>query len=68
MLLEVGTRKAHDSVYGDNFAEDNANQQYEEKKEQSQIPRHLIRFFVVMRGVLTPPPRIDAPVTKIPLQ
>lgn len=29
---------------------------------------HLIRFFVRIRGARTPPPRIDDPVTKIPLQ
>ena len=27
----------------------------------------LIRFLVLIRGALTPPPRIEAPVTKIPL-
>jgi hypothetical protein len=26
-----------------------------------------IRFFVRMRGALTPPPRIEVPVMKIPL-
>jgi hypothetical protein len=29
---------------------------------------HLIKFFVVMRGARTPPPRIEEPVTNIPLQ
>ena len=28
----------------------------------------LMRFLVRMRGALTPPPRMDAPVTKIPLE
>lgn len=28
---------------------------------------HLIKFFVRMRGVRTPPPNIDDPVTNIPL-
>jgi hypothetical protein len=29
---------------------------------------HLMRFFVRMRGARTPPPRMDAPVTKMPLR
>jgi hypothetical protein len=29
---------------------------------------HEIRFFVRIRGARTPPPKIDAPVTKIPLR
>ena len=28
----------------------------------------LMRFLVRMRGALTPPPRMDEPVTKIPLR
>ena len=28
----------------------------------------LMRFLVRMRGALTPPPRMDAPVTKMPLE
>ena len=30
--------------------------------------KYLIKFLVVMWGVLTPPPRIDAPVIKMPLE
>jgi hypothetical protein len=29
---------------------------------------HLIKFLVLILGVLTPPPSIDAPVKNIPLQ
>lgn len=29
---------------------------------------YLIKFFVLIRGARTPPPRIDAPVTNMPLQ
>lgn len=29
---------------------------------------YLIKFFVLIRGALTPPPKIEAPVTKIPLR
>lgn len=29
---------------------------------------YLIRFLVLILGVLTPPPSIDAPVKKMPLQ
>lgn len=29
---------------------------------------HLIKFFVRIRGARTPPPRIDEPVTQIPLR
>lgn len=69
---KVGTH-----VDGDDLAEDNA----EESKLKNEFrigslngnisrneATYEMRFLVLIRGALTPPPRIDDPVTKIPLR
>ena len=34
---------------------------------RKQVRKYLMRFLVVIRGARTPPPRIEEPVTKMPL-
>ena len=36
--------------------------------DEAGVCADLMRFLVRMRGALTPPPRMDAPVTKMPLE
>jgi len=37
------------------------------RKSEYQIWMYLIKFFVVILGALTPPPRMEEPVINIPL-
>ena len=57
----------HDTVNGHNFAENDAAGCWHKHRTRN-VATHLIKFFVLMRGARTPPPRIEAPVMKIPLQ
>ena len=63
---------ADDAVDADDLAEDDtaANERIYQLTSYHQAQRqsaYLIKFFVRIRGARTPPPRIDAPVTNIPL-
>jgi hypothetical protein len=59
----------HDAVDGDDLAEDDAFSPSQNRGwyEGAEGETDLMRFLVVILGVRTPPPRIDEPVTKIPL-
>ena len=60
------------SVYGHDFAENDTRPDRmsicHAVGDLTHRRTHLIKFLVRIRGALTPPPRMDAPVTKIPLQ
>ena len=64
----------HDSVYGDDFAEDDAGVRFQFQlqllcgRRDGGGGEYLIKFLVVIRGALTPPPRIEAPVMNMPLR
>lgn len=58
----------HDTVDGYDFTEDDAGSLGSAGGLFGLVGAYLIRFLVLMRGALTPPPRMDEPVTKIPLQ
>lgn len=60
-------RGTHNPIDGDNFTEDDTLWVRQPPPPLPIYGTHLIKFLVVIRGVLTPPPRIEAPVTKIPL-
>lgn len=66
----VGKDNGHDdAVNRDDLAEDDAATDYKHRRTtERKVTTDLIRFFVLIRGALTPPPRMDAPVTKIPLR
>jgi len=68
-------KEAHHTVDSYDFAEKNARK---EKKSDNNIHAsmhtyfgyivmYLMRFLVAIRGARTPPPRIEEPVTKMPL-
>ena len=56
----------HNTVDGHNLTEDDTTRN--ELRLTGEQATYLMRFLVLMRGALTPPPNIDAPVMKIPLQ
>ena len=56
-----------DTVDGDDFTEDDAEGVLVLEGLRGHAA-HLMRFLVLILGARTPPPRMDAPVTKIPLQ
>jgi hypothetical protein len=70
MPLVVGGGGTHDSVYGDDFAEDDAGVKFrfQLRRRDGGGGEYLIKFLVVIRGALTPPPRIEAPVMNMPLR
>jgi hypothetical protein len=57
---------ARHTIDGYDFAEDDTtpHQMYSRETTGS---THEIKFFVLILGARTPPPRIEAPVMKIPL-
>jgi len=59
--------ETHHTVYCNDFAENDAFERLVVDNRKQKRQPYLIKFFVVILGVRTPPPRIDAPVTKIPL-
>ena len=65
-------REAYDSVDGDDFAKDDAARvgllALASGEKEKSTRTDLIKFLVVMRGALTPPPSMEAPVTRIPLR
>lgn len=69
MYLEgVGEDNGHDNaIDGNSFAKDDAVQDQHQDQDRPEKTSHLMRFFVLMRGAMTPPPRMLDPVIKIPL-
>lgn len=45
----------------------NISSEHSKHRERRGLGMYEIKFFVRMRGALTPPPKIDVPVMKIPL-
>lgn len=71
MIQKLEGMNAHHSVDCNHLAENDAdNEQHSVTSVHGAYIKttHLIRFFVLILGVLTPPPSIDAPVKNIPLQ
>lgn len=60
---------ARHTIDGYDFAEDNptSHQMYSRKGPLRDVVTHEIKFFVLILGARTPPPRIEAPVMKMPL-
>lgn len=69
--MQVGTSGTHYTINGHNFAKDDTTQHHFNTALNIRSKgtwTYLIKFFVDIRGALTPPPRIEEPVTKIPLK
>ena len=60
-------RTADDAVDADDLAEDDTAPRCEYGEERREHRTDLMRFFVRIRGARTPPPRMEEPVTQIPL-
>jgi hypothetical protein len=61
-----GAVDARHTVDGYDFAEDDSSFHQLDSREATGST-HEIKFFVLILGARTPPPRIEAPVMKIPL-
>jgi hypothetical protein len=60
--------ETHDPVDRDNLAKDDAALGKHMSTPEMYRGAYLMRFLVLIRGARTPPPRMDDPVTNIPLQ